>query len=45
MSRPLATTRWPIDDILARTDLAALLDEFAQPDQRARRWHLSLIHI
>ena len=39
MSRPLATTRWPIDDILARTDLAALLDEFAQPDQRARRWH------
>ena len=42
MSRPPATTRWPIDDILARTDLAALLDEFAQPDQRARRWHCPL---
>ena len=24
MSRPPATTRWPIEDILARTDLAAL---------------------
>jgi hypothetical protein len=42
VSRPPATTRWPIDDILARTDLAALLDEFAQPDQRARRWHCPL---
>ena len=27
-------TRWPIDEILARTDLAALLDELAQPAQR-----------
>lgn len=35
-------TRWPIDDILARTDLAALLDEFAQPAQRGRRWHCPL---
>ena len=35
-------TRWPIDEILARTDLAALLDEFAQPAQRGRRWHCPL---
>ena len=42
MSRPLATPRWPIDEILARTDLAALLDEYAQPDQRPRRWHCPL---
>ena len=42
MSRPPATPRWPIDEILARTDLAALLDEYAQPDQRPRRWHCPL---
>ena len=42
MSRPPATPRWPIDEILARTDLAALLDDYAQPDQRPRRWHCPL---
>jgi DNA primase len=34
--------RWPIEDILARTDLAALLDELAEPatvSTRGRRWH------
>lgn len=34
--------RWPIDDVLARTDLAALLDEFAVPAQQGRRWHCPL---
>jgi hypothetical protein len=42
MTRTPATPRWPIDEVLARTDLGALLDEFAQPDQRARRWHCPL---
>ena len=45
--------RWTIEDVLARTDLARLLDEVAQPagsSARGRRWHcpildLSLIHI
>lgn len=34
--------RWSIDDILARTDLARLLDEYAVPaahNLRNRRWH------
>lgn len=34
--------RWEIADVLARTDLAALLDELAQPGThhiRGRRWH------
>lgn len=34
--------RWDIDDVLARTDLAALLDQIAQPathNVRGRRWH------
>jgi DNA primase len=34
--------RWAIEDVLARTDLAALLDELAQPAThaiRGRRWH------
>ena len=34
--------RWEIDDVLARTDLARLLDELAQPAThavRGRRWH------
>jgi DNA primase len=33
---------WRIDDVLARTDLAALLDDLAQPAMyatRGRRWH------
>ena len=33
---------WPIDDVLARTDLANLLDALAEPamfDTRGRRWH------
>jgi hypothetical protein len=39
--RPL----WRIDDVLARTDLAALLDELAEPAMfatRGRRWHCPL---
>lgn len=42
----MATTqwrpRWNIDDVLARTDLARLLDELATPARhatRGRRWH------
>lgn len=34
--------RWDIDDVLARTDLAGLLDELAEPAThavRGRRWH------
>jgi hypothetical protein len=34
--------RWAIEDVLARTDLARLLDELAQPAThaiRGRRWH------
>ena len=34
--------RWEIDDVLDRTDLAALLDELTQPAGRlgpGRRWH------
>lgn len=34
--------RWDIDDVLARTDLTALLDEVAEPathTMRGRRWH------
>ena len=34
--------RWEIDDVLARTDLAGLLDQLAQPAThavRGRRWH------
>jgi DNA primase len=34
--------RWDIDDVLARTDLARLLDEYAVPaahNLRNRRWH------
>lgn len=34
--------RWDIDDVLARTDLAGLLDELADPAThtvRGRRWH------
>lgn len=34
--------RWRIDDVLARTDLAALLDQLAEPathTTRGRRWH------
>jgi hypothetical protein len=34
--------RWRIDDVLARVDLAALLDELAEPathNVRGRRWH------
>ncbi|MFZ6003051.1 MAG: toprim domain-containing protein [Actinomycetota bacterium] len=37
--------RWQIDDVLDRTDLAALLDEIAQPAthaMRGRRWHCPL---
>lgn len=37
--------RWRIDDILARTDLAALLDQIAEPathKMRGRRWHCPL---
>ncbi len=37
--------RWQIDDVLDRTDLAALLDEIAQPathSMRGRRWHCPL---
>ena len=37
--------RWRIDDVLARTDLARLLDEVAQPatqNVRGRRWHCPL---
>lgn len=36
---------WRIDDVLARTDLAALLDELAEPAThhfRGRRWHCPL---
>ncbi|MCU1366247.1 MAG: zinc finger, CHC2-type, partial [Ilumatobacteraceae bacterium] len=36
------TPRWSIDDVLARTDLANLLDELGQPSGRLgpnRRWH------
>jgi len=36
------TPRWTIDDVLARTDLAGLLDELSQPSGRLgpnRRWH------
>lgn len=35
--------RWPIDQVLARTDLSALLDELAEPATRTmgpgRKWH------
>ena len=34
--------RWPIEDVLARTDLANLLDDVTQPanhNTRGRRWH------
>lgn len=34
--------RWRVDDVLARTDLAALLDELTEPAAhtlRGRRWH------
>jgi hypothetical protein len=34
--------RWSIGDVLDRTDLRALLDEFAAPDQAGRRWHCPL---
>lgn len=37
--------RWRIDDVLARTDLAALLDQIAEPathNVRGRRWHCPL---
>jgi hypothetical protein len=37
--------RWRIEDVLDRTDLAALLDEIAQPathSARGRRWHCPL---
>lgn len=40
--RPEHRPRWDIGDVLARTDLAALLDEFAEPatnQVRGRRWH------
>ncbi len=36
---------WRIDDVLARTDLAALLDDLAEPAMfatRGRRWHCPL---
>ena len=36
---------WRIDDVLARTDLASLLDDLAQPAMyavRGRRWHCPL---
>lgn len=38
----MAPHRWTIDDVLARTDLARLLDQVAQPagaTARGRRWH------
>jgi DNA primase len=37
--------RWRIEDVLDRTDLAAVLDEIAQPathSMRGRRWHCPL---
>ena len=37
--------RWQIDDVLARTDLAAILDQVAEPatyNVRGRRWHCPL---
>ena len=37
--------RWQIDDVLARTDLAAILDQVAEPatySVRGRRWHCPL---
>ena len=37
--------RWQIDDVLARTDLAAVLDQVAEPatySVRGRRWHCPL---
>lgn len=34
--------RWTIADVLDRTDLRALLDEFAAPDREGRRWHCPL---
>ena len=37
--------RWRIDDVLARTDLAAVLDQVAEPatySVRGRRWHCPL---
>lgn len=40
--RPEHRPHWDIGDVLARTDLAALLDEFAEPathQVRGRRWH------
>ena len=39
---PERRPRWDIDDVLARTDLAHLLDDYATPaahDLRNRRWH------
>lgn len=38
----MAPDRWTIDDVLAHTDLARLLDQVAQPassSSRGRRWH------
>lgn len=40
--RRVAAARWDLDEVLARTDLAALLDEVTQPGSlgpRGRRWH------
>ena len=34
--------RWTIADVLDRTDLRALLDEYAVPDREGRRWHCPL---
>lgn len=33
---------WSIADVLDRTDLRALLDEYAVPDREGRRWHCPL---
>jgi hypothetical protein len=41
----MGSPRWPIDDVLARSDLAALLDELSIPAThsiRGRRWHCPL---
>ena len=40
--QPETRRRWPISDVLARTDLAALLNDLAVPagpDGAGRRWH------
>ena len=34
-TRHVSASHWPIDDVLDRTDLAALLDELTQPAGRA----------